>query len=354
MRRYLLLLLNEFRLSRTALVVHLIAVLQPTLMYMLMAVIMVVPTFDMRIVQPETELGRDLIIAMEEVGSPIGPDYINPILITHADPGHRQVIEIVERDGMPVALQRYGYIDSNLVKNLRNRLTAALLVLWNRELGRRAVLVNEHPWLPHDLPYTVYFGMAMIPLAGYLAAAMIGGYLMAQEFEHGTILEYRLCPTSYSVLLAAKITRLMLTGLAAAAILYLTLGLMTGVWASSTLALFVILLPLTLIAACIGLLAGLLTRSSLPSFLIGLASAFAFWLVGSGFGLAAGFSPLFERISRLIPNTPVVEMLFPYFYSGREVATNPSAAQLQLAGYCLVLLVVLAIVYRRRVTSMQR
>jgi len=354
MRRYLLLLLNEFRLSRTAPVVHLIAVLQPTLMYMLMAVIMVVPTFDMRIVQPETELGRDLIIAMEEVGSPIGPDYINPITITHADPGHRQAIEILERDGMPAALQRYGYIDSNLVKNLRNRLTAALLVLWNRELGRQAVLVNEHPWLPNDLPYTVYFGMAMLPLAAYLAAALIGGYLMAQEFEHGTILEYRLCPTPYSLLLAAKITRLMLTGLAAAGLLYLTLGLITGVWASSTLALFVILLPLTLIAACIGILAGLLTRSILPSFLIGLASAFAFWLVGSGFGLAAGFSPLFERISRLIPNTPVIEMLFPYFYSGREVSTNPSAAQLQLAGYCLVLLVVLAIVYRQRVTSMQR
>ena len=66
MRRYLLLLLNEFRLSRTAPVVHLIAVLQPTLMYMLMAVIMVVPTFDMRIVQPETDLGHDLIIAMVE------------------------------------------------------------------------------------------------------------------------------------------------------------------------------------------------------------------------------------------------------------------------------------------------
>jgi hypothetical protein len=196
--------------------------------------------------------------------------------------------------------------------------------------------------------------MAMIPLAAYLAAAMIGGYLMAQEFEHGTILEYRLCPTPYSLLLAAKITRLLLTGLAAAAILYLTLGLITGVWASSTLAVFAILLPLTLIAACIGILAGLLTRSSLPSFLVGLASAFVFWLVGSGFGLAAGFPPIFERISRLIPNTPVIEMLFPYFYFGREVAANPTAAQLQLAGYCLVLLVVLAVVYRKRVTSMQR
>jgi len=352
-RRFFLLLLNEFRLFRTALVVHLIAVLQPTLMYILMTVIMVVPTFDMRVVQPENELGFDLISGMEKVGSPIGPDYINPILIPQTDLGHRQVIEIVSPDGKPTALQRYGYIDSNLVKNLRNRLTAALLVLWNRELGSQAITVHEHPWLPQDVPYTVYFGLAMIPLAAYLAAALIGGYLMAQEFEHGTILEYRLCPTPYSLLLAAKITRLLLTGLAAAAILYLTLGLITGVWASSTPAVFVILLPLSLIAACIGLLAGLLTRSSLPSFLIGLASAFAFWLIGSGFGLAAGFSLSFERISRLIPNTPIIEMLFPYFYYGREVAANPTAAQLQLAGYCLVLLALLAAVYRQRVTSGQ-
>ncbi len=354
MRRYFLLLLNEFRLSRTALVVNLIAVLQPTLMYTLMAVTMVVPTFDMFVVQPETELGQDLVTAMGEVGSPIGPDYINPILIPQADPGYRQVIEIVDLDEMPTAFQRYGYIDSNLVKNLRNRLTAALLVLWNGQLGSQAVTVNEYPWLPRDVPYTVYFGMAMIPLAAYLAAAMIGGYLMAQEFEHGTILEYRLCPTSLYLLLSAKITRLLLTGLLAAAILYLTLGLLTGVWASSGLAVFVILLPLALIAACIGVLAGLLTRSSLPSFLAGLVSAFAFWLIGSGFGLAAGFSPVFERVSRLIPNTAVIEMLFPYFYFGRRVAANPAAALLQLAGYCLGLLVLVVIVYRQRVLKMQR
>ena len=354
MRRYLLLLLNEFKLSRTALVVHLIAVLQPTLMYMLMSVIMVIPTFDMHVVQPETELGQDLVTAMEEVGSPIGPDYINPILVPQADPGHKQVIEVVHFDAIPTALQRYGYIDSNLVKNLRNRLTAALLVLWNQELVNQAVLVNEHPWLPQDVPYTVYFGMAMIPLAAYLSAALIGGYMMAQEFEHGTILEYRLCPTPFQLLLAAKITRLMLTGLVAAAILYTTLGVITGVWASSIPGVFVILLPLTLIAACIGLLAGLLLRSSLPSFLVGLASAFAFWLIGSGFGLAAGFSPVFERISRLIPNTPIIEMLFPYFYYGRVVAANPAEAHLQLAGYCLVLLVSVAVVYRWRVLTMQR
>ncbi len=354
MNRFFLLLLNEFKMFRTALAVHLIAIIQPTLMYFLMSVIMVVPTFDMYVVQKDTGLTRQLVTAMEKVGSPIGPDYINPILIPETDSGYRQVIDADYVNGVPTAIQRYGFIDSNLVKNLRNRLTASALVLWNDQLGAQAVTLEEHPWMPRDVPYTVYFGMAMLPLAAYLAAAMIGGYLMAQEFENETILEYRLSPVSPLLVLAARLTRLILTGFVAAGILYLTLGFITGVWASSSMAVFVILLPLTLIAGCIGLLAGLLTRSSLPSFLIGLSSAFGFWLLGSGFGLAAGFSSIFESISRLIPNTPIIEMLFPYFYFGWQVAAHPIAAQLQLAGYCLVLLMLVVLVYQWRVRSGQR
>lgn len=354
MRRFSLLLQSEFKLFLTAPVVHLIAIIQPSLMFILMSVIMVVPTFEMRIANPTSEIGIDLLAAAEEVGSPIGPDYIKPILVEDTSPGYRQVVEIIEKDGKQIALQRYGYIDSNLVKNLRNRLTASLLVLWNAKLGDQGITIQEYPWLPNDIPYTVYFGMAMIPLAAYLAGAMIGGYVMAQEFERSTILTYRLCPTSPLLILAAKLTRLMITALAAAVILYGTLGLITGVWSSSVLAVLVNLMPLILIASCIGLIAGMLTRKALPSFLIALASAFAFWLIGSGFGLAAGFSPLFEKISRLIPNTPVIERLFPYFYFGRQVEAHPLGAILQLAGYTIVLLLVVILVYRARVLAKER
>jgi len=354
MKRYILLLRSEFKLFLTAPVVHLIAIVQPTLMYVLMSIIMVVPTFEMRLMNPTTKQGENLLAAAEQVGSPIGPDYIEPVLVEDASPGHRQVVQVVEIDGTPTALQRYGYIDSNLVKNLRNRLTAALMVLWNNELGSQGILIQEHPWLPQDIPYTVYFGMAMIPLAGYLAAAMIGSYLMAQEFENGTILSYKLCPTSFRLILAAKITRLVVTSLAAAIILYITLGLITGVWSTSLIAILVILLPLILIASCIGLIAGMLTRSALPSFLIALASAFAFWLLGSGFGLAAGFSPLFEIISRLIPNTPVIEMMFPYFYFGRKVAAQPLLVNLQLTAYVLGLLIAVGFIYKKRILSKER
>jgi len=354
MKRFLLLLKNEFRMFRTALTIHLIAVLQPTLMYILMAVIMVEPTFDMVIAQPQIALGEDLLVAMEQVGSPIGPPYINPILIPEADPGYRQVIEVFNQDGQPTVLQRYGTIDSNLVKNFRNRLTAAALILWNQELDSQAIRIEEHPWLPVDVPYNVYFGMAMMPLAAYLAAAMIGGYLMALEFEQGTILEYRLCPASPLLILAARITRLLITGLFAATFLYLALGLLTGIWASNVVPVFSIMVPLTLIASSIGLLAGLMLRKSLPSFLIALSSAFGFWLLGSGFGLAAGFSQTFEDISRLIPNTPTIELMFPYFYFGREVAASPPSSYLQLAGTCIVLLVFVLYAYQRRVLARQR
>ena len=354
MKRFSLLLLSEFKLFLTAPVVHLIAIIQPTLMYILMSIIMVVPTFEMRIVNPGSAVGNDFLSAVEVVGSPIGPDYIEPILVDDPSPGYRQVVEIKNINGRPTAIQQYGYIDSNLVKNLRNRLTAALLVLWNVELGDQGIAIQEYPWLPEDIPYTVYFGMAMIPMAAYLAAAMIGGYLMAWEFESGTILSYRLSPIPSFLILAAKLTRLVITALAASGMLYGTLGLITGTWSNSFLAVLAILMPLILIASSIGLIAGMVTRSPLPSFLIALASAFAFWLIGSGFGLAAGFSPLFEKISRLIPNTPVIEMLFPYFYFGRQVAVHPLRAKFQLAAYVIVLLILVVLIYRKRVLSKER
>lgn len=354
MKRFALLLRNEFKLFKTAPAVHLIAILQPTIMYLLMSTIMVVPTFKMFFLQPSSFLGQRLLAAAETIGSPIGPDYIEPALQEWPVVGSRQLIEVVDHDGQPTALQSYGYIDSNLVKNFRNRLTSALLVMWNADLGNKAVLIDQHPWLPADIPYTVYFGMAMIPLAAYLAAAMIGGFLIAQEYEQDTIPLYRLSPIPFPVHLAAKLTRSLISGLAAAAILYIAVGTVTGVWASSFLAVLAIITPLTLFAACLGLIAGMLTGSTLPSFLIALASAFLFWLIGSGFGLAAGFSQVFEKISRLIPNTAVIEMLFPYYYFGRQVAAHPLGAKLQLAGYLLAILLGTIVIYRQQMTRSQR
>jgi ABC-type multidrug transport system permease subunit len=346
MQRFLWLFGSELRLFRTAITIHLVAILQPTILYLLMIESLVHPTFEMNVLLPETDMGWDLIAAMRQVGSPIGAPYIDPILVDSSQ-WERQVIVVEERQDTLTAVQYYRLIDSNLVKNFRNRLTAAALVLWNQDLGERGVRVEEHPWLPRDMPYTLYFGMALLPMTAALAASIVGGILTAQEFEFGTILEYRLSPISPGLILGARLARLVLTGLFSVGVLLAAIGLVTGVWPASFWRAGLILLPVALIAAGLGIAAGLVLRKSIPAFLIGLVTSFVGWILGSAFGLAASFGGAYEFFSRLTPNTQAVELLFPLFLGGR--VGRPAVPALALALMSLAMLGGVIVVYQRRV-----
>ena len=81
MNRLGLALKNEIKLFRTTIPIHLIAFLQPTVMFLLMSTILVHPTFDMYVKESSIAEAKDLVTAMREVGSPIGFDYINPIIL---------------------------------------------------------------------------------------------------------------------------------------------------------------------------------------------------------------------------------------------------------------------------------
>jgi hypothetical protein len=349
MTRFRLLLVNEFKLFRTAIPIHLVALFQPTILYLLMSVILVHPTFDMYVDRPDSEAGRALVAAMEEVGSPIGLPYIDPILIDW-DGGEvaRQVVRVEQRDGRQMAVQYYGLIDSNLVKNFRNRLTAAGLRLWNEELGHRAVGVDERPWLPQDVPYTVYFGMALLPMTVFLSASIVGAFVTAQEFESGTIVEYRLAPVAVASILAARLTRLVILALISATILMVAVGLVTGYWPAAPWLVGLILLPVAAIAGSLGVLAGLLMRKIIPAFLVGLVASFVGWIVGSAFGLAAGFGGWYERISRLTPFTHATELLFRQYY-GASIGV-PLVSVLYLLLLSAGMLVLMTLAYHRRVT----
>jgi hypothetical protein len=348
MARFRLMLSSEIKLFRTAIPIHLVVILQPTIMYLLMAVILVHPTFDMQVARPDTDLGWALVGAMEEVGSPVGLPYIRPILVDwYGGAVSRQVVILEDREGIATAVQVYGLIDSNLVKNFRNRLTAAGLRLWNADLDERAVEVEQRPWLPRDVPYSVYFGMGLQTMAAFLAAAAIGAILTAQEFELQTILEYRLAPAPATLILGARLTRLALSGLIAATLLLVAVGLVTGYWPAALWRVLLILLSVGVIASCVGILAGLLLRKSIPAFLIGLVGAFVGWILGSGFGLAAGFGGWYERLSRLTPFTHAIELLFPSYY-GQPVG-NPLASVLFLVLLSGGLVALTGLAYRQRV-----
>jgi ABC-type multidrug transport system permease subunit len=348
MNRFRLLLTNEFKLFRTAIPIHMIAIWQPTVMYLLMSVILVHPTFDMNVASPLSDEGDALVAAMEEVGSPIGLAYIRPVLVDwDGNAVARQIVTIEQRSGTPTAVQSYGLIDSNIVKNFRNRLTAAALRLWNEELGSRAVTIEQRPWLPRDVPYSIYFGLAMLPMTTSLAASVIGGILTAQEFELETIVEYRLAPVPAVLVLGARLVRLALTALVAASVLLVAVGLTTGAWPDDLWKVALVLLPLSTVAGCLGIIAGLLVRKSILAFLIGLVTSFVTWIMGSAFGLAAGFGGSYEFLSRLTPNTHAVELLFPRYY-GTEIG-EPFISVLVLGVMAVAMLLPTLLVYQWRV-----
>jgi hypothetical protein len=348
MRRFQRLLRNEVKLFHTAVLLHLVAILQPTVMYLLMTTILVHPTFDMNVARPNSELGTELLAALEQVGSPIGLPYVHPILVDW-DGGAvtRQVVAVEERGGLPTAVQYYGLIDSNLVKNFRNRLTAAALRLWSAELGSRAVTVEQHAWLPRDVSYKVYFGLALLPMAAFLAAAAIGAILTAQEFEFRTVVEYRLAPAPPGLILGGRLVRLVLSALLAAGILWLAVGLVNDVWPDQIWLVGLTLLPLAVIAGCLGIVAGLLLRKSIPAFLVALVASFVGWILGGAFGLAASFGTGYERISHLTPFTHAVELLFPRYFGATVGSPGVSALVLVLMAGGMVTLT--AVVYRWRI-----
>ena len=349
MARFWLLLVNEFKLFRTSVPMHVVAIVQPTIMYVLMASILVHPTFDLYVTQPESPPGRELVSAMSEVGSPAGLRYIEPIVVPPAEElGDRQLITVEERNGVPTAVQRFGLIDSNLVKNLRNRLTAAVVRVWEEQLGDNAILVEEHPWLPNDVPYGVYFGMAALPLTAFLAASVMGSMLSAQEFEFGTIVEYRLAPSSVTMILGARLIRLVIGAYAATGLLVVAIGVMTGTWPDAAWRIVLAAFPVGLIGGGLGVTAGLVLRRSIPAFLIALVASFVLWLLGGAFGLAAGFSKWYEAISRIVPHTHAVELAFPAYFG--TIIGRPGVSVGHLLLFSAGMLALTAVAYRLRVT----
>jgi hypothetical protein len=347
----MLMLRNELVLSRTQLNIHLVGLLQPTVFYLLMALILVHPTSQLNVVEPSRDEGRDLVEAMRAVVSPIGEPYIEPVLVSADEArGLRFVVAVEEREGELTAVHHFGTIDANKLKNLRNRLTAAALYLWNLRLGPRAVRITEHPTLPHDLPYRAYFGMSMLALAAMIAAGLIGAALIAHEQEKRTSLEYRLAPVWGGLPLTVRLLRLTVMGLLSVVLLLMTNGLMNGgFWPSSLALIFVILTPVALFGASLGTLMGLLFRRMLPSFLSTLVVTITCWFFGSSFGPASMYGGLYELFSWATPDTYAVQLMFPLFY-GDSIAP-PLTAAVTLCAFALGAVTLVSVVYHRRVLS---
>jgi len=346
MRRFLTLLRVELVMARMSLPVHLVAAIQPTVFFFLLALILVNPSMTMIGASSEDERAQAFYWELDNLHSPEGVTYVDLELVdTDSGSGLEQFISFEDLGDQLQITQAFGLIDSNRVKNYRNRLTAAALQVWNEKLQIKAVNIVERPWLENERAFSVYFGLALLPFAVILSSAIVGAVSGAQEFEKETITEVRLAPVFGWLPLAARIGRLGILSSISVGLLLVALGLTTGVWPSSLLRLFFILLLLALIGAALGITLGMVFKKTMPAYVGALSLAISGWIFGGGLGLPSGFGGIYETISYLTPNANAIYLIFPEFY-GKTVGNQVLAVVALLV--ILVLMLVLMVGTQKR------
>ena len=313
MKRFLLFLRSEIKLLLTHKVILMVSILQPALLYGLMSIVFVEPTFELNIQAAQTANQEHYIDAMKRVGLESGVPYIDPV--PSADSGWlRQYISMKDESGILHVNQYFGNINSNMIKNFRNRVTAAALIYWQDDLGDQAIRIHQQPLLPEDVVYIAYFGMALIPMGIFLGTAITSAMLTAYEFENGTILEMYMSPRPDWQHMSVQFLRIMAIGLLSASINIIAVGWISGVWPTQVASLILPICLLSLAGGSLGMLAGFLIKKALPAFLIALVTSLLNWLFGDSFGLASGFAGWYENLSYFAPNRYMVEILFPHYY----------------------------------------
>ncbi|MBN2531651.1 MAG: hypothetical protein JXB88_02100 [Spirochaetales bacterium] len=324
MKRFFYLLFHEIMLFRTNLAIHLVAVLQPFIFLIAMSSVLVHPTFDMKIEESDSRYFTSFIQAMKSIKSPIGSDYIRPEIKPRDSKYDDQMIRLENRGRKLTAVQYYGLIDSNLVKNFRNRLKAVVLYLWNKDLGNRSVSIVEKPLFPRDLSYIIYYGLAFISMAAFIASVFIGSVLTTQDFENRHILEYRLSPVNSLLSLIARFIKLCFFSLLGSGLIIISTGIMTGRWPDNIFFVLFIIILLSIIAGAVGMTAGLVFKRMIPAFVVGLTTGFTGWILGDAFGLASGFSGIYYALSRFMPHSYATELIFPQYF-GIHLATEKNS-----------------------------
>ena len=133
--------------------------------------------------------------------------------------------------------------------------------------------------------------------------------------------------------------------------LLVTVSVVTGYWPAALWKVVLIILPISLISGGLGIITGLVIQKTIPCFMIALITSFVSWIIGSAFGLAAGFGRGYAITSLFAPNSCAVELLFLEYFGTPVGDSLVSIAALVLMSMGVIFFSIL--VYRQRVTKQE-
>lgn len=355
MKRLGLVIKKELLSVKANLPFNLVTVLSPILFFLMFALMLAQDISLPVVVHPgpdQSELSEHIAGFSTPGGTPYFTTVVSPEPLERT--GYANKIEVEEEPGLAGGIitgrivQYFEDVNSNMTKNFRNRLTGAVSSYLGGYLGGGAISVEEITQYPRDIPWSVSFGASTLAMGILLAGLLFGSLSFTQEWEQEVHKFLTLSPVKPWWVLGGKMVAGVLKGLLATLLFLGVLGLLTRAiparWG---------LLTGTIVLAygcmvSLGMLVGILSRSTLVSFLVSLVGTLALWIAGGGFGSMAVFGQWMYRLSLLNPATHTLDLV-RYVYFGGSARIHAGVTALIISN--LVVTSLLYVAYSRKVAG---
>lgn len=310
-------------------------------------------TFPMEVVNKAGRRGEAFIDKMEAIRTPYGTPYLhverrNPTDTESRSPAeYLAVVEIpgnFERtqDGVReyYTIAHYGAVNENTIKNYINRLRMAGTEFWSGDLGFSPIRLKEAARYPHDIPTRQAMAVGLIAYAFLFSGWIFGGTLITREYEDRTIKLIQVAPANPVLVLASKGSVAMLLTLAAGAVYAVVTYFLTGAAPTAGAIFLVTALAIATIGVSLGMITGLLLRSSVPVFLVAIVTNLFMWIAGGGFGNLQLYSQAQQYVARILPYTHGMSVFWNSYYG-----SDPTPPPGSIIGLTTILLVSLLALY---------
>ncbi len=236
-------------------------------------------------------------------------------------------------------------INDDYVKNYIQRLDEAVLTfnqyvhLSSGHVDDFELIAKKSYVIDQDLSQIKGIVIGVIGIYGIVCGLLYGGLNVAKEYNDETMIEIIISPVKRSAYIASKQLIAVILGSIVVVIFSLILFLIFNIKFRGNLGVVILAFLLsTWFHTCLGGLIGLKSKHTMNVMLIAIVMAILFWFFSGGFAPARMLGDTVYLVSRFIPATYWLEILFSETFLPNPLYTLPRLGILAISCICLTII----------------
>lgn len=355
MKRIWLVMKKELISVKGALPFNLVTIIIPLLFMFMFAVLLNQGISSPVLVSPGSA-DSQFIKHIYNYATPYGIPYFQPTALDKEiqQTGYVNEIEVIQEPQMinnqvqGEIVQHFADINTNVTKNYQNRLTGAVTSYLKNFMNNQWIGVEEYPQFNQDISWALSYSLNAIVFGMMLTGLLFGSLSFTQEAENDIFKFFILSPMNPIWIITGKICSGIIKGLISTGIFTIILAVSMGKLPDNWGIFILIVILAYILILSLGLIIGMLASSTLTAFFLSLVIALTLWMAGGGFGSMALFSELIQKFALINPATHILNIV-RYSYFGGFIQFNYDLGILM--SWIILSFVTLYIIYDKKIVK---